>query len=246
MMVSAAARPCNAAGELARGREEQGSPLLLDVEERRLEDDCTTEIAMKAAERATKFILRGLLILLGVYLFNSMRKYAVSYTAGDTGFSTFAVMVVAVPIAEIFCILGQLVGPIGSSSSAPCRACGYASATTRSNSSNEVDLEKGFMTTPQPAGVVAKADMADADKVVMEMTVRIVKCIIKGMFALPWVYLVDLMRRYVATSDLEELFFTLTPLVILAASVTVFFCYWVEKLGECVHPPEPELINEDE
>ncbi|WVZ59646.1 hypothetical protein U9M48_009760 [Paspalum notatum var. saurae] len=143
--------------------------------------------------------------------------------------------------------------PVGSSSSAPCRACGYASATTRSNSSNEVDLEKGFMTTPQPAGVVVtniiaktKADMADADKVVMEMTVRIVKCIIKGMFALPWVYLVDLMRRYVATSDLEELFFTLTPLVILAASVTVFFCYWVEKLGECVHPPEPELINEDE
>lgn len=52
-------------------------------------------------------------MLLGVYVFSAMKIYAISYTGGDTWFTTFAVIVVAVPIAEIFCILGQtLVAPM--------------------------------------------------------------------------------------------------------------------------------------
>ncbi|RLM58813.1 hypothetical protein C2845_PM18G02590 [Panicum miliaceum] len=72
------------------------------------EKDPVNEIGMSATNRVTKFIVRGLLILLWVYLYNSMRRYAISYIGKDTWFSTFAVTVIAVPVAEFFCIVGQV------------------------------------------------------------------------------------------------------------------------------------------
>jgi len=40
-----------------------------------------------------------------------MRRYAINHVGQDTWFSTFAVIVVAVPIAEFFCVVGQIVIP---------------------------------------------------------------------------------------------------------------------------------------
>ncbi|CAN6380843.1 unnamed protein product [Urochloa humidicola] len=69
--------------------------------------DPVNEIVLIASFRMTKFITRGLLILLWVYLYNSIRRYAVSYIGEDTWFTTFVVIVIAVPVAEIFYIVGQ-------------------------------------------------------------------------------------------------------------------------------------------
>lgn len=131
--------------------------------------------------------------MLGLYLFNSMREYAINYTGGDIRFSTFAAIVVAVPIAEMLCILGQTLVPplsrppiIGSSSTPPCAACGYACADSEVPTTEEVveeapapflDLEKrpsGHTTVPEDAtrraAVQAALDMDAA---------RIAKCIVR-------------------------------------------------------------------
>jgi len=64
-----------------------------------------------------------------------MREYAINYTGGDIRFSTFAAIVVAVPIAEIFGIMGQtLVAPWSPrppmGSPMPFTACATASANS--------------------------------------------------------------------------------------------------------------------
>jgi hypothetical protein len=122
-----------------------------------------------------------------------MREYAINYTGGDIRFSTFAAIVVAVPIAEMLCILGQTLVPplsrppiIGSSSTPPCAACGYACADSEVPTTEEVveeapapflDLEKrpsGHTTVPEDAtrraAVQAALDMDAA---------RIAKCIVR-------------------------------------------------------------------
>ncbi|CAD6254403.1 unnamed protein product [Miscanthus lutarioriparius] len=198
-------------------REVLGAPLLLNAGEGR-PAGCPTETpgasmdrdpAKMAAERAAKFIIRGSLILLGLYLFNSMREYAINYTGGDIQFSTFAAIVVAVPIAEMFCILGQtLVPPLSRppiiGSSTPCAACGYACAdsevpTEEADDAPFLDLEKGpsrHTTVPVPAPRRAAIEAAlDMD------AARIAKCIVRGLLVLLWVYLVDLMRRFIATHE---------------------------------------------
>ncbi|KAG2560703.1 hypothetical protein PVAP13_8KG094300 [Panicum virgatum] len=90
-----------ASADLENGRRTQKTTATVD-------EDPVNEIAMSAVNRVTKFVVRGLLILLWVYLYNSMRRYAISYIGNDTWFSTFVVTVIAVPVAEFFCILGQV------------------------------------------------------------------------------------------------------------------------------------------
>ncbi|RCV37436.1 hypothetical protein SETIT_8G062600v2 [Setaria italica] len=67
-------------------------------------DDPVKEIAFMTDNRITKFIIRGLLILLWVYLYNSMRRYAISYIGEDTWFSTFVVILISVPVVEFLCV----------------------------------------------------------------------------------------------------------------------------------------------
>ncbi|KAG2556321.1 hypothetical protein PVAP13_8NG071000 [Panicum virgatum] len=105
---------CNA-GREAEGPGDELSGASADLENgQRTETAATAEkdpvnvILMSAVDRVTKFVVRGLLILLWVYLYNSMRRYAISYIGNDTWFSTFAVTVIAVPVAEFLCIVGQV------------------------------------------------------------------------------------------------------------------------------------------
>ncbi|XP_066338174.1 uncharacterized protein [Miscanthus floridulus] len=210
--------------EVLRDEELGGAPLLLDAGGVSMAD---RDPAKMAAERAAKFIFRGLLILLWLYLFDSMREYAINYTGGDIRFSTFAAIVVAVPIAEIFGIMGQtLVAPWSPrppmGSPMPFTACATASANS------EVLKEAPMM--PADARRRKTATEAALDMAV----VRIYICIVRGLLALLWVYLVDLMRRYMATHGLGELFFTMTPLLILAAGVSLFFCFLMESFRKFI------------
>ena len=60
---------------------------------------------------------------------------------------------------------------------------------------------------------------------------------VQGLLVLLWVYLVDLMRRFIATHELGEvLLFTMTPLLILAAGVSFFLCFLMERCGESILP----------
>lgn len=51
------------------------------------------------------------MILLWVHVYDSMRRYAINHIGEDTWFGTFAVIVVAVPITEFFCIVDKIVIP---------------------------------------------------------------------------------------------------------------------------------------
>ena len=62
---------------------------------------------------------------------------------------------------------------------------------------------------------------------------------LQGLIALLWVYLIDLMRRYVATHSVEELVFTICPLGILALAVSMIFCVLLGCLEKCVPPKSP-------
>ncbi|CAO2152801.1 unnamed protein product [Urochloa humidicola] len=245
-----------ARGEIVRVREEQSAPLLDTETGRRPGGGCAVEAlatagrdpVKMAAERAAKFIVRGFLILLGVYLFNSMKRYAINYTGEDTWFSTFAVIVVAVPIAEILCILGQtLIAPLlPVRPLTPCRDC-VCACTTAANGKvpkEEVDLlfldlESVNYTTAPPVQMDVKTKIAtvvgmtNAHREALDKeTTRIIKCMIRGLLALLWVYLVDLLRRFVTTHCVEEIIFTICPLGILAVSVSVLFCFLMESIGE--------------
>ena len=122
-----------------------------------------------------------------------MREYAINYTGGDIRFSTFAAIVVAVPIAEMFCILGQtLVPPLSRppiiGSSTPCAACGYACAdsnvpTEEADDAPFLDLEKGpsrHTTVPVPAPAPEDATRRAAIEAALDMdAARIAKCIVR-------------------------------------------------------------------
>jgi hypothetical protein len=123
-------------------------------------------------------------MLLGVYVFSAMKIYAISYTGGDTWFTTFAVIVVAVPIAEIFCILGQtLVAPmipVGSSTRS-------GEVPKKEVESLFLDVEEGsvgYTTAPLHwdvnSKIAAMMGMSDAHKEALDKeTARIIRCIIR-------------------------------------------------------------------
>ncbi|CAL4985394.1 unnamed protein product [Urochloa decumbens] len=103
-----------ASEDVAVRREAALAAPLLDLEKKERTTEALSEgdallkaLAERAADRIFKFTIRGLLILLGLYLFACMKRFADMYIGEDTWFSTFAAIVVAVPVAEIFCILGQ-------------------------------------------------------------------------------------------------------------------------------------------
>lgn len=56
--------------------------------------------------------LQGFFILFGMFLFDSMKRYAVNYIGADTWFSTFVVIVVSVPVAEVFSIMSQILNEL--------------------------------------------------------------------------------------------------------------------------------------
>lgn len=181
-----------------------------------------------------------------------MKRYAINYTGGDTWFTTFAAIVVSIPIAEIFCILDQtLVAPIlpAVGSPTPCRDCGCACNTAANGKvPNEeadalfLDLENGpmdYTTAPPQPDIMTKiatmVGMTEAEKVALDMdAARITKCIFRGLLVLLWVYLVDLLRRYVTTHEIVEVFFTMCPLGILAVCVSAFFCFLMESFSEYI------------
>ena len=57
---------------------------------------------------------------------------------------------------------------------------------------------------------------------------------VQGLLILLCVFLVDLMRRYIATHDVGVLLFTMTPLLILAAGVSLFFCFLMESFRKFI------------
>ena len=57
---------------------------------------------------------------------------------------------------------------------------------------------------------------------------------VQGLLILLCVFLVDLMRRYIATHDVGVLLFTMTPLLILAVGVSMFLCLLMESCGEFI------------
>ncbi|XP_039778115.1 uncharacterized protein LOC120645392 [Panicum virgatum] len=84
-----------------------------------------------------------------------------------------------------------------------------------------LDLERrrGQDHTVAPAMTAAamtesvRAALLDAQEVEIEKAAwKGMKCVFRGLIALLWVYLIDLMRRYVATHSVEELVFTICPL----------------------------------
>ncbi|XP_062183396.1 uncharacterized protein LOC133887454 [Phragmites australis] len=250
MTCGACGRAYNGGGEASR--EELVAPLL-DLGKgrpwgRTAETPAEKDHVMKkVVERAVKLLIRGLLILLWMYLFNSMRRYAINYIGGDTWFSTFAVIAVAVPIAEIFCIFGQTL------TTAPwlvieCRACiaGADGEGPREElDALLLDLEKGgrgYTRAPLLADVMTETatmtDLTDAQEAAVDMAFsRIIKSSIRGLLVLLWVYLINLMRRYVTTHSAEELIFTICPLGLLGLGVSVFFCFLMESFSECIYIP---------
>lgn len=136
--------------------------------------------------------------MVGVYLFNSMKRYAINYTGGDTWFTMFAVIAVAVPIAELFCIWGHtLIAPIlPVRSGSPCKDCVFARTTAATNNGKVpkehvdalfLDLEKGpveYITGPVQVDfrkkIAAMVGMTDAHRVALDKeAARINKCIIR-------------------------------------------------------------------
>jgi len=66
---------------------------------------------------------------------------------------------------------------------------------------------------------------------------------LQGLIALLWVYLIDLVRRYVATHSVEELAFTICPLGLLSLAVSMFFCVLLGCLEKYLPPisPSPKM-----
>ena len=113
-----------------------------------------------------------------------MREYAINYTGGDIRFSTFAAIVVAVPIAEIFGIMGQTLVPLASlriGSSMPSSADDSSEVPTEEVvDAVFLDLEKGltsgYTTAPMPADAMTRAAIEPAlDMAALRMT----KCFIR-------------------------------------------------------------------
>nr|XP_034593498.1 uncharacterized protein LOC117855295 [Setaria viridis] len=109
-----------------------------------------------------------------------------------------------------------------------------------------LDLEKGrgqdytvaqTMTAAAPADDMTEATRAallDAQELEIEKALSTaIKCVFRGLIVLLWVYLIDLMRRYVATHGVEELFFIL--LGFLAVYVSLIFCFLMGTVDRYVH-----------
>lgn len=134
------------------------------------------------------------MILLGVYIFGSMRKYAINYIGEDTWFTEFVVISVAVPIAEIACILGQTLIPSLPMESSTWQSEGGCASIAKAdgNAPREepdalfLDLEKGsrcYTKTLLLANLETRKiddDMAalmDAHKAALDLVaIRIIKC----------------------------------------------------------------------
>ncbi|WVZ53757.1 hypothetical protein U9M48_004658 [Paspalum notatum var. saurae] len=130
-------------------------------------------------------------------------------------------------------------------------ACGCGAAAGAEALREEVedtplimDLEKGPAAAPTvaaPSDTMAETTRAalmnhhdvEIEQLEVEFeraSIRAVKCILRGLIVLPWVYLVDLMRRYVSTLSAEELILAVGPLSIVVLVVSFLFCMLMEGL----------------
>ncbi|KAG2560713.1 hypothetical protein PVAP13_8KG094800 [Panicum virgatum] len=66
------------------------------------------ELQKRIAQRIAKFVGRAVLLLLLLYLYDSMRRYVTSSIDEDLWFCKFVVITVAVPMADVFIILASL------------------------------------------------------------------------------------------------------------------------------------------
>uniref|UniRef100_A0A0D9XPY3 Uncharacterized protein n=1 Tax=Leersia perrieri TaxID=77586 RepID=A0A0D9XPY3_9ORYZ len=68
-------------------------------------DDFNDGLKLRFSARTVLFICRGLMLMLWLYLFDSMRTNVTNYIGdGDSWFTKFVVFVVAVPMADLFSI----------------------------------------------------------------------------------------------------------------------------------------------
>ncbi|KAJ1274899.1 hypothetical protein BS78_05G095200 [Paspalum vaginatum] len=75
---------------------------------RRPDKEAFDELQKRVSERMAKFICRAGLLLLWLYLYHSMTTYVTSSIDQDTWFRKFVVITLAVPMADVFIILGGL------------------------------------------------------------------------------------------------------------------------------------------
>ncbi|CAO2148052.1 unnamed protein product [Urochloa humidicola] len=126
-------------------------------------------------------------------------------------------------------------------------ACGAGAGGEVSEEVQEpcLDLEKGRRgqdrTVAPTMTEATRAAVLDAhqDVEMGKAASKAMKCIFRALLVLLWVYLIDLVRRYVASHSVEELFFTIFPLGILAVAVSMFFCFLMGSIDKCVPPIIP-------
>ncbi|KAL6868198.1 hypothetical protein ACP4OV_015043 [Aristida adscensionis] len=93
---------CGACGCACRGGESSSAAAAAAAAE-----DPWQAAVKRAGDRIAKYIVRGFLIVLWLYLFNVMKRFAINYIGEDTWFTTSVVIVVSVPMTEAFAIIGE-------------------------------------------------------------------------------------------------------------------------------------------
>ncbi|CAL4981986.1 unnamed protein product [Urochloa decumbens] len=132
---------------------------------------------------------------------------------------------------------------IESSMPMPCRSCGCGCAGGEENLCSPLllDLERGRLPIAPPPGAVTKAAKAAHDP-------TIAKCFIRGLFALLWVFLADLLRRFLVTyCDDPSLLYIVSPLSLFAIAVTLVLFTLMDCGEECFpslkEPRGPSILQ---
>uniref|UniRef100_A0A0A9CAM9 Uncharacterized protein n=1 Tax=Arundo donax TaxID=35708 RepID=A0A0A9CAM9_ARUDO len=128
-----------------------------------------------------------------------------------------------------------------------CRACGCGAAGPDGEAPREeldaplLDLEQGpgqgHTTAPLPADammeITAKAGLTDAKKQLERAATKIIKCIIRGLLALLWVFFVDFLRRLLNTDNEALIVILGGPFALPILVVLMLFFTLMESLDEC-------------
>ncbi|CAL4994381.1 unnamed protein product [Urochloa decumbens] len=139
---------------------------------------------------------------------------------------------------------------IESSMPMPCRSCGCGCAGGDAHREENLcsplllDLERGRLPIAPPPGAVTKAAKAAHDR----SHPTIAKCFIRGLFALLWVFLADLLRRFLVTyCDEPSLLFIISPLSLFAIAVTLVLFTLMDCGEECFpslkEPRGPSILQ---
>ncbi|XP_052154123.1 uncharacterized protein LOC127772169 [Oryza glaberrima] len=129
------------------------------------------------------FLPRGLFLLLWVYLFDWMRRFALRYTNGSTWFSTFAALVMAIPMTEFFLINGMLYLDEEEPPPPP------PAAGTR----ELIAAELRYVFTKPDDSIPIETTQEKGDR-----------CFLRGLLVLVWLIAIDFGRRSLFTNDFGE------------------------------------------